>query len=245
MKTMSLNNTFRALNDRVKQKSIIADQNFNEKLDQLINESSSNSIVHIIAIFTIILPISTFLYWRLLFEEFNANYFENFFDINDVYYLLYYKATTLMYIMLLLLAAIVAILTSFRTWKFKTIASIFFFLGIVVFVFSDQAHFAWSQSLLYSIATLVLFVFFIYRGKKALYGYIILSCLFLVTSAKTDAEHYKQANVRKDILLKDGSYFLKKNDKFRYYITSTSKYVLIYDIPTKQLINAERDSIKY
>jgi len=238
---MSLKNILSSLSIHVQRKTMLANQKFNEKAGNL----SFSNLGQVIAIFTIILPISTLLYWRLLFEEFNADYFERCFDINDIYYILYYKATTLMYIILLLLAAVVAMITSLREWKFATLVSIILLLGTVVIIFLDSAHFAWYQSLLYSIATIALFIFFLFRGTKALYGYIILSCLFLVTSAKTDALHYKQALVRKDILLKDGSFFLRQNDKTRYYITSTSKYVLVYEISTNQLLKVERESVKY
>jgi len=209
------------------------------------NNSDNASLAHIVATFTIILPISAFLYWRLFFEEFKIDYFETYFDINDVYYILYYKATTLLYITLLLSIIIPAALMSLKSWRYILPVTGVLIIYAIVLVFTNQTHFAWYQCVGYSTITIVIAILFLFYGRKALYGYIVLLSLFLVTSAKTDADYSKNVRIRKDILLKDNTFFMKKKDKTKYYVTSTSRFVVIYEIDSNRLVRVERDDIKY
>ncbi|MGQ7855736.1 hypothetical protein ACUN24_16000 [Pedobacter sp. WC2501] len=215
-----------------------------QQADNQVTENKGIDITGLVATFSIILPIATFTYWRLLFEEFHGDYFELCFSFSDVYYLLYYKATLLLYISLLLLFVTLAITFSLHFWKYRLQFSIGIFICLTLGLYTYVSHFNELQCVLYMVSGLVIIFLYFILGKQSLYGFVALSALFLITSAQTDADQIKKMTIKKDIKLKNGAFFLKKEDNNKYYVTSTSKFVLIYDISVNKLIKMERDSIK-
>lgn len=200
-------------------------------------------ITGLITTFALILPLSSFTYWRLLLEEFHVDYFEFCYSFDDVYYILYRKGTLLWFTMLIMVFAIVACVISVRFWKYHLQFGIISFACLVIGVIGSIGYFMWYQTLLYIVLAFVIVVLYLFVNKYAMYGLALLAGLFLVTSAGADARQIKFVALKKDIKLKDGTFFLQKEDKNRYYVVSTSKYVLIYDLATNELLKKERDLI--
>lgn len=206
-------------------------------------EEHGMKITGLVTTFALILPLSAFTYWRLLLEEFHVDYFEFCYSFDDVYYILYRKGTLLWFTMLIMVFAIAACVISVRFWKYHLYFGITSFTCIVIGVVGSIGYFMWYQTLLYIIMAFVIVVLYLFINKYSVYGLILLVGLFLVTSAGADAKQIKAVALKKDIKLKDGTFFLHKTDKNRYYVVSTSKYVLIYDLTTKELLKKERELI--
>jgi hypothetical protein len=206
-------------------------------------EEHGMKITGLITTFALILPLSAFTYWRLLLEEFHVDYFEFCYSFDDVYYILYRKGTLLWFTMLIMVFAIAACVISVRFWKYHLPFGIISFTCLVIGVIGSIGHFMWYQIILYIVMAFVIVVLYLFVNKYAMYGLALLAGLFLVTSAGADARQIKFVALKKDIKLKDGTFFLQKTDKNKYYVVSTSKYILIYDLVKDELLKKERELI--
>lgn len=216
-----------------------------ERAQRQLDKNREIKITELLTLFAAVLPLIAFTYWRLLLEEFNGEYFESYFNFSDVYYLLYYKATLLWYILLLLSVTIPVMVLTLRLRKFAVWMNVTIIFCLTVYFFSQAGYFLWYQTLLYTLLGLVILVAFLLYSKHALHVYIVFLGMFFVTAAQADADHIKKTAVKKDIKLKNGTFFMKKEDRNKYYVTSTSKLVLIYSTKDQKLISIDRDSIQY
>jgi hypothetical protein len=215
----------------------------NNCAERRLEEKQETKISDLIAAFVVVLPLAAFTYWRIFFEKFGENYFECCYHFDDVYYILYSKGTTVWFVSLLLSWALLlpSVITRFK--KPVLLLGISSFICLVISFVTNGSHFLWYQTLIFVGLSIVIFVCYNFLSRLALYGYIALLGFFFVTSAYIDSAKFKESSIKKEILRKNGSTFLSKDDKDKFFIGSTSKFLLVYDKHHGKVNKIEKDSI--
>ncbi|WP_369616287.1 hypothetical protein [Flavobacterium sp. CFS9] len=201
-------------------------------------------ITNLLASFAVVLPLSAFTYWRILLEKFNTDYFEFCYTFDDVYYILYYKGTVLWYTLTVLMLSAVISATALHFWKFHLQFVTTGLVCLLTYILCNISHFNHTQTIILMIISICITIAYLFFTKHAQYLFVVFSGIFLICAASADAKYYQKAARKKDIQLKDGSFVLKKSDTECYYVTSTSKYILIYTPRTHQIKKIERDQIR-
>lgn len=196
-------------------------------------------IAPLLAAFGIVLSLSAFIYWRILLEEFNEDYFQFCYSPEDVFYILYYKGTSLWFIAVLLSVSwLYPLLVRSSNLKAVLFTGI---LGLAIYVLAATDGSSTTQIILY----IFLFVFIsfcaLYISKKAYYAYMIIIGMFFVNSAYLDAAKYKHAKLRPTIRLRTGELVLDKTDTSKFYAGRISKFILIYKKDENRLLKYGRD----
>jgi hypothetical protein len=207
-------------------------------------EMQRTEITNLLALFAVVLTLSAFTYWRILLEKFNTYYFEFCYTFDDVYYILYYKGTVLWYTLTVLILSAVVSATALHFWKFHLQFVTTGLVCLLTYILCNVSHLKYTQTIILTIISISITIAYLFFTKYAQYGFVIFSGIFLINAASADAKYFQKATRKKDIQLKNGSFVLKKSDTERYYVTSTSKYILIYTPRTHQITKIERDQIR-
>ena len=192
----------------------------------------------------ITLPLSASLYCRVLFENLNSDYFSCCYSAEDAIYILYEKGTILWYA-ILFIATLLILLPLIKKSKFFTGFFIAVLMTSAIFLLVKVGGFDDRKIYLYMILLIITNLLIIYNNRNFVYAYALLIGFYFIMAANSDYNRILESKNHITLRLKNGHEILKKDDETIIWATSTSRFILIYNKTTKQLIPIERDSIQY
>ena len=219
-----------------------------KKLDILTSKQAARqqnlNISSIIISFSVILPIAAFTYWQIFIGKFGKEYFSFCFNLTDIPYILYSKGTLLFLGITSFVFPALAVYCVLTFSKYRRELSIGIWMLLSLSAFCIFSHLRWYLCILYPLMALVIMVIFYIRDKNSVFAYVWLTCLIFVNVAEADAEHILLMPIKKDIQRKDGTYILTKCDQNRFYVASTSNFILIYNQLSNDLEKIEQASVR-
>lgn len=216
---------------------------FKEKINSIEPPKQKVKISTLLTVLGATFPLNAFLYWRLLFEEFNSNYFSRCFSLEDIPYILYLKGTYAWFI--LLLYALPSALIFFPIAKIYKINLILILLISIACGVVEIGGFGVVQVIIYTLLVVITTILIQYYNRNALFAFAILVGWFFALSGMADAKIAKTKQIKFDIRSNSGQEILSEKDSTKYFVGSTSKYYLLYDLNQHKLLKFQRDTINY
>lgn len=213
--------------------------------------SQEVSLNKYLSLAVVCLPFCAFLYLSLYFEQFHKDYFINYFNWDDVPYVLYTKGTLLSYVVLLFaVPSCLLVLGHFYKPK-KTIGhlaatGIFVSIPIALAVFAllTVSGFGVLQVFMFIILIVLINFGTIFINRHASLGYIVLFGFFFILAAKYDARALMANPVHINVVMKDKTIAVKAIDVNKSFIGSTAQYIFIQDKQSGDIEKFKKEDLR-